>query len=138
MSGFSIERDERSAPFFDAAAEGRLLIRRCEVCGAAYAPHVARCRDGEELTWEEASGDGTLVTWAVEHTAPLDPVLAAPDGSVVFGFVELTEGPWLQVPIVDVEPSTLRAGVDMHVRFVRPGDGEAMPAFAPITGAPAP
>ena len=65
MSDFAIERDERSAPFFDAAAENRLLIRRCSACGSAYAPHIARCRDGTELTWEEASGHGTLLTRAV-------------------------------------------------------------------------
>lgn len=136
MSDFAIERDERSAPFFDAAAEGHLLIRRCASCGLAYAPHVARCRDGEDLTWEQTSGEGALVTWAVEHTPPLDAVLASPDGTaVVFGFVELTEGPWLQVPIVDADPATLHAGIAMRVRFVRPGDGEAMPAFAPITTA---
>jgi uncharacterized OB-fold protein len=138
VSDFTIERDERSAPFFDAAAEGRLLIRRCAVCGTAYAPHTARCRDGEDLAWEEASGDGTLVTWAVEHTAPLDDVLASPDGSVVFGFVELPEGPWLQVPIVDVEPASLHRGTALRVLFIRPGDGEAMPAFAPSTGGAAP
>ena len=79
-------------------------------------------------------GTGTLIAWAVDHSRPLDPALAAPDGvTAVFGFVELAEGPWLQVPIIDAEPSTLAVGTAMQVRFIRPGDGEAIPAFEPAT-----
>jgi hypothetical protein len=127
-----IERDELSAPFYEATARGKLLIRRCPVCANAYAPQVERCGDSDTLTWEEAKGTGVLVTWAVDHSPPLDPDLASPDGSkVTFGFVELAEGPWLQVPIVDGDPSSLMEGMALQVRFIRPGDGEAIPAFSP-------
>jgi hypothetical protein len=33
------------------------------------------------------------------------------------------------VPIVGVDPETLTSGSAMKVCFVRPGDGEAIPAF---------
>lgn len=131
MTGFRIERDDASALFFDAAARGVLLLRRCPGCGAVYAPHWQRCWDRDDLEWAEASGEGVLVTWAVDHQDPLDPSLAGPDGHTsVFGFVELTEGPWLQVPIVDTDPAALRAGLPMVVRFLRPGGGEAIPVAA--------
>ena len=132
MSGFRIERDERSAEFYDATGADRLLIRRCPVCGTLHPPQVAHCVDSDTLEWQEADGTGTLIAWAVDHSAPLDPALAAPDGATaVFGFVELTEGPWMQVPIVDADPASLAVGAAMTVRFIRPGGGEAIPAFAP-------
>jgi uncharacterized protein len=131
VSEFTVERDDASAPFFDAAANGTLLVRHCPACGATYQPQQPRCADGTELEWVPASGRGTLVAWAVDHSPALDPALASSDGWSVFGLVELDEGPWLQVPIVDVDPATLVAGRTMHVRFVRPGTGEAIPAFSP-------
>ena len=45
--------------------------------------------------------------------------------------VELAEGPWMHVPVVGVPPAQLREGTALEVTFVRPGDGEAVPAFTP-------
>jgi uncharacterized OB-fold protein len=130
MTNFKVERDEVSAPFFDAAAAGVLMIRRCPVCGSAYPPYQRRCSDGSELEWEPASGRATLVSWAVDHAPALDPALAGPDdSSSLFGLVELEEGPWLQVPLVGVEGGLLREGIAMRLKFIRPGNGEAIPAF---------
>jgi uncharacterized OB-fold protein len=130
VSDFSVIRDERSAPFFDATAEGRLLIRHCPVCGTAYPPQARRCSDSDELEWMVATGEGTLVTWAVDHAPPLDATLGSPDGvTSAFGIVELTEGPWMQVPIIDPAPASLSEGTAMRVQFIRPGGGEAIPAF---------
>jgi uncharacterized OB-fold protein len=133
MSTFSAVRDEASAPFFDATAQGTLLIRRCPVCGTTHGPQQERCvhRDGIEATeWVQASGTGVLVSWAVDHAPPLDPVLAAPDGTrSVYGIVELSEGVWLAVPIVGTDPADLAVGVAVRVVFVTPGEGEAVPAF---------
>ena len=130
MSEFTVIRDERSAPFFDAAAEGRLMIRRCPVCGTAYPPQARRCSDSDELEWMVSTGESTLVTWAVDHDPPLDATLASPDGvTSVFGIIELTEGPWMQVPIIDPAPGSLSEGMAMRVQFIRPGGGEAIPAF---------
>jgi uncharacterized OB-fold protein len=131
--GFSVQRDEISTPFFDAASEGRLLIRRCARCGGHYPPHLLRCADGTELTWFASRGVGTLVTWAVDHARPLDPTLAAPDGMTsVVGVVELEDGVWVNAAIVGVDPTMLVAGVQLDVHFVRPGGGEPVPVFSPL------
>jgi uncharacterized OB-fold protein len=130
VSDFTVIRDERSAPFFDATAEGCLLIRRCPVCGAAYPPQARRCSDSDELEWMVATGEGTLVTWAVDHVPPLDATLGSPDGvTSALGIIQLTEGPWMQVPIIDPAPASLSEGMAMRVQFIRPGGGEAIPAF---------
>jgi uncharacterized protein len=136
MTGFSVSRDEASTPFFDGTARGQLLIRRCRACGTAYPPQQRRCPDGSDLAWEESSGLGVLITWAVDHSPPLDPLLASPDGRTsTYGIVELSEGPWLQVPIVRANPDDLAEGLAMRVDWIRPGDGECLPAFTPVGSA---
>jgi uncharacterized OB-fold protein len=133
VTGFAVERDEASTALFDAAAEGVLLIRRCPVCGSTYPPYQRRCVDSNQLEWLPASGTAALITWAVEHAPPLDPALAGPDGDTsTFGLVELEEGPWLQVPLVGIGARSLKEGMPMRLEFIRPGDGEAIPAFTPL------
>jgi uncharacterized OB-fold protein len=130
MSDFTIERNEASAPFFDAAREGRLLIRRCTVCGRLYPPQQRRCVDGEPLEWVPATGAATLISWAVDHGAAVAPELlsAAGDGSVI-GVVELEEGPWMNAALPGVDPTRLRDGMPMRVEFAV--FGEAVPVFLP-------
>jgi len=126
----AVARDEASAPFFDAAASGRLLLRRCSACGHWVAPYTRmglaldRCPNctAAALEWAESSGDATLVTWTVVHTrdGPAPPV----------GVVELAEGPWLTAR-VDADPASLEAGMALVVGFDRPGGGEPVPVFRP-------
>ena len=126
-----VTRDEASAPFFDAALEGRLLARRCDDCGHWVAPYtrmgqvLERCPNctSPRLSWAAASGDATLVTWTVVHSreGPARPV----------GIVELAEGPWMTVGI-DADPAALAAGEALRVAFDRPGGGEPVPVFRPV------
>jgi uncharacterized OB-fold protein len=116
-----IRRDGRTDPFFDGAAEGRLMTRRCEACGRWFAPDATGCPDcgDDDLAWAEASGEALLVSWAVAHsrtgtTAPL-------------ALVELAEGPWMYGRLAGVaEP---REGLPLHARFVHPEEGESYPLF---------
>lgn len=124
--GIVLRRDEASAPFFDGAAREELMIRRCPACGRTHAPTAASCPDcgGTDLEWTPATGQATLVTWAV----PYDRATASP--ALVFALVELAEGPWMHTR-VDADPATLRAGTPLAVRFHHPDDGESFPTFAP-------
>jgi uncharacterized protein len=135
MSAFPpVERDAASAGFFDAAARGELLLRRAPDGQVLGPQDDVDARFGtRELEPLVASGDATLVSWAVVHQAPL-PWLA---GAVpyVCAVVELAEGPWLTVRLVDVDPGALVAGQPLRVRFVASGPaeepGETLPVFAP-------
>ena len=130
---FVLERDEQSAAFFDGAARGQLMIRRCPNCETFYPPHQSACPDGNTLEWVATDGTATLVTWVVDHGAVLDPLLAGFDPSTSIGaMVEVPEGPWLTVPLVGVDPSTLRLGTPLRVRFV-PVGSELIPVFGPVS-----
>jgi acetyl-CoA acetyltransferase/uncharacterized OB-fold protein len=135
-----IRRDERSTPFFDAAAAGRLLIRRCAECGRWLAPEAGGCHDcgAEDPGWAPASGHGTLVSWAVLHPRGSPP--GQPAALTVLALVELDEGPWLHTGLAVTSPeaiAALRAGQRVAASFVHPADGESYPVFTPVPAAEA-
>jgi hypothetical protein len=135
VTGFpQVERDEASAAFYDAAARGELLVQRGP--SGTVLPPEARTDPADGSAALEpviASGDGTLVSWAVVHRAPL-PVLAAAV-PYVSAVVELAEGPWVIVRLVG-DTSSLTAGAPVRARFVGSGDpdapGETVPVFEPV------
>jgi uncharacterized protein len=118
-----VGRDEASEPFFAAAARGELLVRRCPRDGAMLGPQARTCPDcgRAELQWAAASGLGTLVSWAVVHQVPV-PALATAVPYLT-AVVELAEGPWLMVRLVDTDERDLRAGLPVAARFVPSGGG---------------
>jgi len=148
-----IRRDERSGPFFDAAAAGRLLIRRCGQCGRWLAPEAGACYDcgAEDPGWAPASGRGTLVSWAVQHPRAAPSGQAGGTGEAgqtrapgqvrqegapaVLALVELDEGPWLHTGLAVTDPdaiAALRAGLRVTASFVHPADGESYPVFRQV------
>lgn len=122
-----ISRDDYSAPFFDAAAEGRLLLRR-SADGTHWAPPgviAAAWAGADELSWAEAEGLGEVVTWT---TIPNREDAGA--GTTV-ALIELVEGPWLTVQVQNVAPAELRVGFPIRIVFRRPEGGEAVPVAVP-------
>ena len=126
-----VRPDPRAEPFFTAAAEDVLMIRRCDGCGRWLVPTASgcsRCADDATLTWAPASGRGTLVSWSVVHPRGGGPV-------AVPALVELAEGPWLSTALRLNDPlelATLRAGQPVAAEFVHPPDGASYPVFRPL------
>ena len=132
MSAFPVVvRDDASASFFDAAGRGELLVQRCQACDTVVSPEVRTCPGcGDvDLTGHVAAGLATLISWVVVHHPPV-PVLADAV-HYLSGIVELDEGPWLIVRLVDLESPTV--GRPLRVRFVHPETSEALPVFGPAT-----
>ncbi len=85
--------DAGTRPFWDAIAEGRLLIKRCRDCSRphfyprGFCPHCW----SEAVEWEQASGRATLYTWSVIYVNDLPPF----DRRVPYiaAVAELAEGP---------------------------------------------
>ncbi|GAB7032860.1 hypothetical protein JCM4914_43210 [Streptomyces platensis subsp. malvinus] len=118
------EVDAFTRPYWDAAAEGRLLLRRCRAEGCGRAHHYPRefcpyCWS-EDVGWEQAAGRGTLYTWSVVHRNDLPPF----GGRVpyVAAVVDLVEGPRMMTEIVGCPEGDLRIGMPLVVDFRREGD----------------
>ncbi|MEU5438524.1 OB-fold domain-containing protein [Streptomyces sp. NPDC020719] len=125
------ETDAFTRAYWDAAAAGRLLIRRCAACERAhhypreFCPHCW----SEDVAWERASGRATLYTWSVVHRNDLPPFDArVPYAAAV---VDLVEGVRMMTEVVECEEAELRVGMPLEVAFRREGDGVAVPVFRP-------
>jgi uncharacterized protein len=128
VADFIARRDDRSAPFFDGAADGRLMIQRCR-CGTYLGPERRSCPACADpsLEWVKASGSARLVSWIVTHARSEDPARGA--ATRVIGLVELEEGPWMYAALLDTDPESLREDVALRVDFPQPVGGETIPAF---------
>lgn len=124
------EPDERSQPFFDAAARGELLLRRCDACSAWLHPAAPLCTEclAEDLRWEAASGEGVVYSFAVMHQF-YHPGFAA-DLPYNLAVVELVEGPRLQTNLVDIATADIAVGMPVRVAF-EPIEGLPLPTFRP-------
>ncbi|MEU9315214.1 Zn-ribbon domain-containing OB-fold protein [Streptomyces sp. NPDC048295] len=125
------EPDAFSRPYWDAAARGQLLLRRCRACGRAhhypreFCPHCW----SEDVAWEPASGDATLYTWSVVHRNDLPPFGARVP--YVAAVVDLAEGPRMMTEIVGCEESALAIGMALRVDFRQEEGAEAVAVFHP-------
>ncbi|MDP3855966.1 Zn-ribbon domain-containing OB-fold protein [Phenylobacterium sp.] len=114
-----------SKPFWDAATEGRFLIKRCTACGEAHWYPRALCPFcfSDETVWEESPGEGVIYTYSVMHRSPTGPY--------AIGYVTLNEGPAVLTNFVDVAPDGLSIGQKVKVRFQETEGGPPVPVFAP-------
>ena len=114
-------------PFWEAAAEGKLLIQRCEDCGdAVFYPReiCPHCWSGN-LHWEEASGRGRLKSYSSVFK-PGHPGWA-PVAPYHVGLVQLDEGPTMLSHILG-EQGSLSVGDVLHFMPTNIG-GRILPAF---------
>ncbi|MGW8351202.1 Zn-ribbon domain-containing OB-fold protein [Streptomyces wedmorensis] len=113
--------DAFTRPYWDAAAEGRLLLRRCAACERAhhypreFCPHCW----SEDVRWEPASGRATLYTWSVVHRNDLPPF--GERVPYVAAVVDLAEGPRMMTEVVGVPEGDLRIGMELEVAFRQEG-----------------
>jgi uncharacterized OB-fold protein len=115
--------------FWEAAKDGRLLIRRCEECGAfSYYPRPF-CPEcwSERVVWHEASGRATLYTWSVIYSNDMPPFRERIP--YVAAIVDLAEGPRMMTNVVDCPFGELEVGMDLRVRFDAISDEFTIPVF---------
>lgn len=116
--------------FWDGAADGRLLIQRCDECTHAYFPPRPFCPacGSRSVHDEAASGKATLYSYVINQRPH-----ASFDGPVAVAVVELAEGPRMMTNIVDT-PQTeeaLTLDMDLEVVFEPQNDEISLPFFRP-------
>jgi uncharacterized protein len=111
--------------FWDAAAEGKLMLGKCAACGRThYYPRAfcPFCFSGRsELT--QASGDATIYTYSVMRRAPIPYAIA---------YATLAEGPTIMTNIVDCDLDAIRIGQNVKLVFKPSDGGPPVPMFTPV------
>ena len=113
-----------SKPFWDATAQGKLMIKRCKACGEPhYFPRsICPFCFSDKTVWEESSGEATIYTFSLMRKSA--------NGPFAIAYVTLKEGPSVQTNIVDCDIDTLKIGQKVKVVF-KPTDGAPLPFFTP-------
>ena len=119
--------------YWEKAQAHELWLRRCNACQHAYFYPRDFCPDcgTRDVSWVQASGRGTLHTFAIVHRAPV-PALRDHVPFVV-AMVDLEEGARMPTNLVDVEPDPahIRVGMAVEVAFVDLTDEITLPVFRP-------
>jgi len=112
--------DDDTRPFWDGAAQGRLLIKRCAYCWS------------HDVSWEQARGTGTVYTYSVVHKNDLPPFNERVP--YVAAIVELDEGPRMMTNVVDCDTEAVAVGMPVEVAFRALDDELTIPVFRPRSG----
>ena len=128
--------EDESRPFWDAAREGKLLIAHCGNCGRVHhypRPFCPFCWS-EDVTWQEASGRGTLYTFSTVYVNDLPPFKE--QLPYVAAIVDLEEGPRLMTRLIGIDPtdaSDFTIGMAVTVDFEAISDEVSAPVFRPAS-----
>lgn len=100
----------------EVPARYRLEAAKCKGCGAVVFPTRSICPScrGEELETVRLSRRGTVLTSTVIHVPPDDFLFEAPYALAV---VETPEGARLMTQVVDCDPSSVAAGMEIALEF---------------------
>jgi uncharacterized OB-fold protein len=118
--------------FWEAAAEGRLLVQACPDCGERQFFPRSWCHycGSERVEWVESDGIGHVHTHTVIRRATELPGFAD-EVPYVVAYVELDEGVRMCTNVVDCDPEAVEHGLPVEVTFERPTDSVGLPRFRP-------
>ncbi len=126
---------EETEPFWSAAAEGRLLVERCNACGAESFPPRGICRRcrSRDTAPREVTSRGTVYSFTVNHQQWL------PDLDVPFALVlvEFPDHPGVRVVgrLRGVPPEDVAVGTEVEVGFEPGPGGFAISSFVAVGAA---
>ena len=113
-----------SQPFWTAADEGRLLIKKCNDCGEVHfyprdiCPHCL----SDRTEWLQAAGAGSVYSFST---------MGRGDAACTLAFVTLDEGITMMSNLVDCDPAAVAIGQRVRVVFKPSDGGHAVPMFTP-------
>jgi len=122
--------------FWEGTAAEELRVQVCGACGHKQLPGGPCCREclSDQLSWERASGRGTLFSFTIVHKA-MHPAFAA-RVPYVLADIQLDEGPILTSNLTDIEPDEVAMNLLVEVWFDEPdrdafGTQFRLPKFKP-------
>ncbi|PCI45963.1 MAG: DNA-binding protein [Moraxellaceae bacterium] len=116
------EINEETQHFWDATAEGKLLIKKCADCNEYhyYPRTICPFCMSDNTEWIQSTGKGTVYTYSVMRRSPVQYCIA---------YVTLEEGITMMTNLIDIDLDEIKIGMDVQVAFVDTGEGCALPYF---------
>ncbi|NLP60132.1 Zn-ribbon domain-containing OB-fold protein [Paraburkholderia sacchari] len=111
-------------PFWEAAKDGRLLVKRCEDCGETHyyprdiCPHCMSA----STEWLESKGLGMVYSFST---------MGKEEARYTLAYVSLDEGVTMLTNLVDCDAAALSIGQRVKVVFKPSEGGYPVPMFAP-------
>jgi uncharacterized OB-fold protein len=120
-----------SQPFWDAAREHKLVLKKCSSCGFIDHPPYLYCTNcsADEHEWVEASGKGTLAAYAINQFGVPFPFWV--DLPYVVALIDLEEGIRMISNIVECDQEKLTNGMALEVVFDDVTDEVTLPKWRP-------
>lgn len=123
--------DATTLPWWEAAAEHRLVVQRCAACQATRlppAPVCAECRSAD-FNWQEVPGAGSVYTFTIVHR----PIAADQQLPFVIAVVALEDAGGVRMisNLVQVDPDEVEVGMPVEVVWEDMSEDLAIPRFRP-------
>ena len=121
--------DAITLPWWEAAAEHRLVVQRCTACGHTRlppAPVCSECRSADS-DWKEVPGRGEVYTYTTVHR----PIAVGQELPFIIAVIALTDSGGLRMisNLVDVKPGELEIGAAVEVVWEDMSAELAVPRF---------
>lgn len=121
-----------SQPFWEALAEGRFVLQRCEDCGSFQGYPRVFCTNcySDNLGWVSSTGRGEVYTHTTIMANP--PSTFIDDLPYTLVIVTLAEGPRFLARLIDTTADDVVCGLAVELVIRDEGAAGPMPAFRPI------
>ena len=114
-----------SLPFWQAADEGRYLIKKCNSCGQVhhYPRDICPFCLSADTAWQDSPGTGVVYSFST---------MGKDDAAYTMAYVTLDEGITVMTNLVDCDPQKVNIGQKVRVIFQPTEGGHAVPMFTPV------
>jgi len=121
-----------SQPFWDAAKQHKLVLKKCGKCGFIDHPPYLYCTNchADEHEWIEASGKAALAAYAINTFGVPFPFWD--DLPYVVALIDLQEGPRMISNIVECDHDKLENGMELEVVFDDVSEEISLPKWRPV------
>jgi uncharacterized OB-fold protein len=121
--------DTLTLPFFQAAAEHRLVVQRCTGCGHTRLPPAPLCPEcrSTDSDWKQVSGRGEVYTYTIVHR----PIAAGQQLPFVIAVIALEGAGGVRMisNVVDAKPEDLAIGLPVELVWEDMSTELALPRF---------
>jgi uncharacterized OB-fold protein len=123
--------DAITLPWWEAAAEHRLVVQRCTACGHTRlppAPVCSACRS-DQAEWKQVSGLGEVYTYTIVHR----PIAADQELPWMIAVIALDDAGGVRIisNVVGAQPEDLRVGLPVELVWEDMSADLAVPRFRP-------